>query len=730
MGNYHTSKILRALCVLCGSNFLMQSTFAMETQLKTATKAETAKADAAEANLDDVQKELASLRAQIAHANHQYYILDAPEFSDDAYDGLMRRLIAIETAHPELITPDSPTQRVGAPLQGEFPEIEHRIPMLSLQDVRSDEELLDWENRIRRHMHLPAETVIEYICEPKIDGLAMSLTYEKGKFVRGVTRGDGRRGEDITANLKTIGSIPWNLRLPDAPSTFEARGEVYIPISEFEKLNERQERDGKPLFANPRNAGAGSVRQKDPKLTAARPLAFFAYGLGAVDGLKFEKHTDALKVLSDAGFRVNSKNKICQGLDEVRAFIEHWKTERTRVDYATDGVVVKVNSVALQNELGFVGRNPRWACAFKYPPEEQITKVLGITVNVGRTGAITPLAHFEPTVVAGSTVSKATLHNEDEMKRKDIRIGDRVIIRKAGEIIPEVVKVLVEQRDGSELPFVFPTHCPSCNTPVERPEGEAVTRCPNRECPARLQRLMEHFVARPAMNIDRIGERLIAQLIAAGIVHDLADVFSITKEQLLGLERMADKSAQNVLDSVERAKTPTLARLIYSLGIRHTGERTAELLADRFGTLENLQKATLEELSSVHDVGPVAGAAVREWLDDEYNQKVLSKLLAAGVRPKEGQSTLGADSPLKGKVFVFTGALNIDRRDAEERVKKLGARASGSVSKKTDYVVVGENAGSKADRARELGVTILTEDEWQKLVEHAERGTTKVEIDK
>ncbi|MDF2439604.1 MAG: ligase, partial [Abditibacteriota bacterium] len=419
----------------------MQSTFAMESQLKNTTPA-----DAAEANLDDVQKELAWLRSQIAHHNYQYYILDAPDVSDDVYDGLMRRLVALETAHPELITPDSPTQRVGAPLQGEFPEVEHRVPMLSLQDVRSEDELLDWENRIRRHMHLPAGTVLEYICEPKIDGLAISLTYANGKFVRGVTRGDGRRGEEITANLKTIGSIPWQLRLPNTPPTFEARGEVYIPISEFKKLNARQEREGKPLFANPRNAGAGSVRQKDPKLTASRPLAFFAYGLGAVDGLKFEKHSDVLKVLSDAGFRVNTLSRVCQGLDEVRSFIEQWRTQRTRVDYATDGVVVKVNSIALQNELGFVGRNPRWACAYKYPPEEQITKVLNITVNVGRTGAITPLAHFEPTVVAGSTVSKATLHNDDEMKRKDIRVGDRFVIRKAGEISPEVVKVLVEQR--------------------------------------------------------------------------------------------------------------------------------------------------------------------------------------------------------------------------------------------------------------------------------------------
>ncbi len=696
-----------------------QSTLAMETTSQTA--ADAAKSEAQESNLDDVQKEIKTLRDQIDRLNYAYYILDKPEASDDVYDALMRRLIAIETAHPDLITPDSPTQRVGAPLQGDFPEIEHRLPMLSLQDVRSDDELADWEKRIRRHLHLPEDAVIEYVCEPKIDGLAMSLSFENGSFTRGVTRGDGRRGEEITANLRTIGSIPWRLRTQPAPPLFEVRGEVYMPLSEFQKLNDRQEKEGKPLFANPRNAGAGSVRQKDPKLTAARPLAFFAYGLGAIQGVQFAKHSDALQSLRDAGFRVNEHVRVCQGLDEVRKFIEEWRTQRTIVNYATDGVVVKVNDIATQNELGFVGRNPRWACAFKYPPEEQVTKVLDITVNVGRTGAITPLAHFEPTVVAGTTVAKATLHNEDEMRRKDIRIGDKVVIRKAGEIIPEVVKVLVEQRTGQEKPFVFPSHCPACQTQLEKPEGEAVTRCPNRECPARLQRLLEHFVARGAMNIDRIGERLIAQLIAAGYIHDLADVFALDKEKVLQLERMADKSAQNVVDSVERAKKPTLARLVYSLGIRHVGERTAELIAERFGSLDNLRKSTLEEISSIHDVGPVAGAAVREWLDDAYNQKVLDKMLAAGVTPQAAQNTRVADGPLVGKVFVFTGAMTMDRREAEETVKRLGARASGSVSKKTDYVVIGENAGSKADRARELGIKVLSEDEFQALIEEVEK---------
>ncbi|MDQ3813414.1 MAG: NAD-dependent DNA ligase LigA, partial [Armatimonadota bacterium] len=426
--------------------------------------------------LEKAAAEIEALRAEIAQHNYNYYILDNPTVSDEEYDVLMRRLIALETEHPDLITPDSPTQRVGAPLEGEFPEVEHRVPMLSLQDVRGEDELTEWENRIRRHLHLPADAVIKYVCEPKIDGLAISLTYEKGRFVRGLTRGDGRRGEDITANLRTVKAIPWHLRLDPVPPLFEARGEVYMTRSDFERLNERQAQEGKPLFANPRNAGAGSVRQKDPKITASRPLTFFAYSVGAVEGLKFAKHWEMLETLRAAGFRVNHLSRICQGLDAVCEFIEYWREERHQVDYATDGVVVKVNDLHLQDELGFVGRNPRWACAFKFPPEEQITSVLDITVNVGRTGALTPLAHFEPVEVAGTTVSKATLHNEDEIRRKDVRIGDRVVIRKAGEIIPEVVRVLAKERDGTERVFTFPSECPVCGSHIVRPEGEAVAR--------------------------------------------------------------------------------------------------------------------------------------------------------------------------------------------------------------------------------------------------------------
>lgn len=666
--------------------------------------------------LADAKREIESLREKIGRANHEYYILDNPTLTDDEYDALMRRLIALEAKYPELITEDSPTQRVGAPLEGDFPEVQHLLPMLSLRDVRNDQELIDWEKGVHRHLHLPAETVLEYICEPKIDGLAISLIYESGKFTRGATRGDGQRGEEITANLKTINAIPWQLRLKEPPKLFEVRGEVYFPRAAFEKLNEKLAAAGERLFANPRNAGSGSVRMKDPKVTASRPLSFFAYGLGAVEGASTQTQSETLELLRAAGFRVNPHSRICKGLDAVREFVAWWREERHDADYATDGVVIKVNAVAIQNELGSVGRNPRWACAFKFPPEEVVTKVLDITVNVGRTGALTPVAWFEPVEVAGTTVSRATLHNEDEMKRKDIRINDTVVIRKAGEIIPEVVRVLVEKRDGTQREFVFPEKCPACATPVER-DG-VVIRCPNlSSCPAQLERLLEHFVARGAMNIDRVGEKLIKQLVAGNHVRDVADLFGLNKAQIHNLERMASKSAQNVMDSIEGAKKLTLARLLFALGIRHIGARTAEIVAERFGSLERLRAASAEEISQIHDVGPVAGASLRDWLDDAHNQNILDKLLRYGVVPRASEHVVNTNNPLNGKVFVFTGAMKMDRREAESLVKKFGARPSGSVSKKTDYVVIGENAGSKADRARELGITILTEAEFVKLIE-------------
>ena len=676
-----------------------------------------------EAALADMQREVDALRRQLERANYEYYIKDNPTLSDDVYDGLMRRLVTLETQHPELITPDSPTQRVGAPLSEDFAKVTHRLPMLSLQDVREnpaaeapDEELLEWEKKLRRHLHLPDDVIVDYVCEAKIDGLSMAVHFENGLYTRGVTRGDGQQGEDVTANVRTIRSVPPRLHLDPEPAYMEVRGEVFLPRSDFDKMNERQAQEGKPLFANPRNAGAGSVRQKDPKITASRPLAFFAYSVGTTEGVQVKTQLELLDLLRAAGFRVNPLVQPCHGLEAVREFIREFKSQRQTLDYATDGVVVKVNDFALQNELGYVGRNPRWACAYKFPPDEVPTKVVEIRVNVGRTGKLVPMAVFEPVVVAGTTVSRATLHNEDRVRDLDIRVGDEVIIRKAGEIIPEVVSVLKDKRGDQELPaFAMPTHCPRCGEAVVRAEGEADTRCVNIECPAQLVRLVEHFVGRDMMSIERIGERLAQVLVEEKLIGDVADIFSLTKEKLLTLERMAERSAQNVLTSIEKAKHPTLARLLFALGIKNVGQRTSELITERFGSLEALQNASEEDIAGIHEVGKVAGRSVRAWLDNPTHQNILRKLRESGVQPQEIEKK-EADPRFAGKVFVFTGALNLDRREAENMVKDRGARASGSVSKKTNYVVAGESAGSKLDRARELGITILTEDEFKAMI--------------
>ena len=661
----------------------------------------------------ETQAEIQALRGEIERANREYYLNDAPSLSDDQYDALMRRLVELETANPDLVTPDSPTQRVGAPLESDFAKHPHVVPMLSLKDVRGEEELLDWEKSMRRHVALPDEAPVEFVCEPKIDGLSAAVVYENGLYTRGVTRGNGQVGEDVTANIRTIRAVPSRLQLSEAPSLFEVRGEVFMLRSEFEVYNAKLESEGKPKLANPRNGSAGAVRQKDPKETAVRPLNFFAYTLGAVEGVRVESQWELLDLLQSAGFRVNPLRRTCANMDEVREFIRWFEGERGKLDYATDGVVVKVNDFHLQNELGTIGRNPRWACAFKFPPEEVVTSVKEIGVNVGRTGVLTPMAYFEPVEVAGTTVSRATLSNAERLAEKDVRVGDKVVIRKAGEIIPEVVRVLVEARTGSEQPYVFPTHCPSCGSEVVADGPRWV--CENSSCPAQLERLIEHFVGRDKMNIDRVGIELGKRFIAAGLVRDVADLFLITKEQLLTLERMADKSAQNVIDSIERAKTPKLSRLLYALGIPNIGENSSELLAERFGTLEGIKAATAEEIEGIHDLGKTASTALRAWLEESHNQQLLSKLLRAGVAPQEVEKR-EIDERFAGKSFVFTGTFSMDRRAAEKMVKDLGARAGSSVSKKTDYVVAGENAGSKLDKAIENKVPVLTESEFLALI--------------
>jgi DNA ligase (NAD+) len=579
------------------------------------------------------REEVLALRQKIARANYAYYILDKPEITDAEYDALMRRLRELEAQYPELVTPDSPTQKVGAKTSGDFPEVPHRVPMLSLYDVRSESELRDWENRIRKRLNNSANEEFDYVCEPKIDGLAISLTYENGVLTRGLTRGDGSKGEDITANLKTVPSIPHQLKIKSAP-LLEIRGELYMAHSDFEKLNQARGQKGEALFANPRNAAAGSARQKDPQITAARPLRFSAYAVGAMEGVTIETQTQWLQFLKDAGFRVDSNWKPCHGLREVLAFINDWKTRRKNVDYPTDGVVVKINSFALQNELGFVGRDPRWACAFKFAPDEVTTRVLGIEVTVGRTGVLTPVALLEPVEVAGSVVSKATLHNEDEIRRLDLRVGDAVVLRKANEIIPEIIGVLTSQRTGNEKVFEFPKTCPACGAPVVRLPGEAAARCENAKCPAQLGRLIEHFASRDAMNIPGLGPKLIEQLIAAKLVDDVADLFTLQKADLLRLPRMGEKSASRVLAAIEAARHPTFARFLYALGVESIGQKTAQRIATHFKSIEALRAASEAEIAGVDGVGAVAAHSLRSWLDDERNGVLLKELGAAGVLPQ------------------------------------------------------------------------------------------------
>lgn len=583
-----------------------------------------------------IEAEVKALREKINYHNHRYYVLDKPEISDAEYDVLVRRLVELEKDYPALVTPDSPTQRVGAPLQGDFATVAHRLPMLSLQDVRNESELMQWHTRLQRQLGSTNTTEIEYVCEPKFDGLAVSLIYANGRLVRGLTRGDGKVGEDITANIRTIRTIPLVL-IGNTPSILEVRGELYMPLAAFEKLNARQVAAGQPPFANPRNAAAGSVRQRDPKVTAARALAFFAYGIGNVEGRKFETQWEVLQALGASGFRVSGWNRVCKNLDEVRAAIEDWRSARRRADFATDGVVVKVNSLSLQEKLGAVGRNPRWAFAWKYEPDEVVTRVLHIEATIGRTGAITPVAHLEPVEIAGSTVSKASLHNAEEIKRKDIRVGDRVVIRKANEIIPEVVRVLIAERDGTQQPWVFPTHCPACSSLLVKDEGEVAARCTNAACPVQLQRLIEHFASRDAMNIQGLGPSLARQLVEAKLVSDVADLFTLRKEQLLTLNRVGSQSADKLLAAIVGARRPELSRLLYALGIRSVGARTAVVLAEHFSTLDALMAAKPEAIASIRGVGPVAGASLSAWLADENNRRVLQKLRAAGVQPIESK---------------------------------------------------------------------------------------------
>jgi len=669
----------------------------------------------------DAAARAAELRRGLNYYNYRYYVLDEPEISDAEYDRLMRELQEIEAAHPALVTPDSPTQRVGATPAEEFGAVEHRTPMLSLGNAFGLDELTAFDKRVKRMLDLPASEALDYVAELKVDGLAVSLTYENGVLAVGATRGDGLRGEDITRNLRTINTIP--LRLLDsasAPALLEVRGEVFLSRDEFERINQEREAAGEPLFANPRNAAAGSVRQLDSRITAGRNLDMIAHGLGIAGGRTFDTHWDRLEFLRGCGFKVSPHAQVCHSMEEIVAFCDHWGENKHDLPYDIDGVVVKVNSVDLEERLGYVSRSPRWAVAFKYPPEEETTVVRDIIVSVGRTGAMTPVAVMDPVTVSGSTVSRAVLHNEDEVRRKDVRIGDTVVIRKAGEVIPEVVSVVASKRTGKRRPFHMPKRCPVCGAEAERLPGEAVTRCTGIACPAQIKERILHFASRGGMDIEGLGPALVDQLVERNLIHDPADLYFLTHDQLAALDRMADKSAANVIAAIENSKGRPFDRLLAALGIRHVGQHVADVLAANFGGLGDIQGASQEQLAGIEGIGPVIAESIAVFFRQAQTKTHIAKLRKAGVVPAPRARSAPAAGPFSGKTFVFTGELSgYAREQAEELVRGLGGRASSSVSKKTSYVVVGESPGSKHDKAQRLGVTILDEGAFRELIEKA-----------
>lgn len=662
-------------------------------------------------------KEIAELREEIRQHEYHYYVLDSPKISDAAFDRLMNRLKALEAAHPELVTPDSPTQRVGGSPREGFQTVRHRRAMLSLDNAFSYEELAEFDRRVREGT---GRERVEYVAEHKFDGLSISLQYEEGVLVRGVTRGDGTTGEDVTPNVRTIRSIP--LRVDAAalkrfglPADFEVRGEIIMTHKAFEELNRQQEEQGGKRFANPRNAAAGAVRVLDPTITASRRLDFYSYFLLVEGRPALKRHSQALEALAKLQFKVSPAWQLCRSLEEVREYCDEWESKREKLPYEIDGIVIKVNETALQEELGFTAKAPRWAIAYKYPARQEITVVNDIQVNVGRTGALTPVAFLEPVQVGGVTVSRSTLHNMDEIERLGVQIGDTVLIERAGEVIPHVVKVVKQGKD--RRPFRMPSQCPECGSKIHKSPDEVAYRCVNAACPAKRKESLLHFAGRHAMNIDGLGEKIVDQLVDKGLVKDVADLYlKLDLETLAGLERMAEKSAQNLLDEIEASKKNSLARLIYALGIRFVGERTGQLLAEHFGSLDKLAEATVEELTEVHEVGPKVAESIAEFFSEPANRKLVERLRKAGLKFTEERKA-PKDSRLAGKIFVFTGVLaHRSREEAGELVTTHGGKVSSSVSKKTDYVVVGADPGSKYDKAKSLGVTILDEAAFEKLL--------------
>lgn len=664
-----------------------------------------------------IEKSIARLREDIQRHEELYYVQDNPEISDREYDELIEKLRKLEQQHPEFLTPDSPTQRVGGrPAEG-FPEFTHRRPMLSLDNSYNIDELRAFDERCRK---LAGGKAPDYVAELKIDGLSISIHYENGLFVRGVTRGDGFRGEDVSSNVRTIRSVPLKLRVESGKigRELEVRGEVYLSRKVFEKINAEREEEGEARFANPRNAAAGAIRQLDPAIVARRRLELFAYDAFVGDRKAFDTHWEALNWMELAGFRVNQHRALCNSIDEVIEFCNSMEAKRDDLGYEIDGVVVKVNSTAMQEEFGATGKAPRWAVAYKYAARQATTKVNDIVVQVGRTGALTPVAMLEPVQLGGVTVSRSTLHNEDEIGRLGLRIGDWVLIERGGDVIPKVLKVVESKRTGREKKFRMPAACPVCGGRVSRPEGEAVSRCVAADCPAQLIGRLLHFASRRAMRIEGLGFALVDQLIAKKMVKDVADLYSLTLDDLVSLERMATKSASNVLAQIEASKSRDFWHLLYGLGIRHVGERTAGILARHFGSLKRLASATVEQLDDVHEIGLTMAQSIRDWFDDEGNARLCERLGAAGVRTEvEKQVRVAADERFAGKIFVLTGTLpGMTRDEARSLIEERGGRVTSSVSKKTDFVLAGAEAGSKLDKARELDLKVIDEVEFKKML--------------
>jgi len=658
---------------------------------------------------DMTEQRIIELRELIARYDHEYYALDAPSVPDSEYDRVYRELQSLENQHPELITLDSPTQRVSGSAVNAFNSITHRQAMLSLNNAFENSELEAFDKRVCETL---GQENIEYAVEPKFDGLAITLTYEEGIFTQGATRGDGYSGEDVTHNLRTLRAIPMRLHYESPPKLLEVRGEVLMFKRDFEKLNQAQLTKGDKLFANPRNAAAGSLRQLDAKITATRPLSFFAYGLGAAEGVpNIRSHSEAMDYLAELRFPVSHERKVVAGLAGLLDYYQKIGSVREKLAYDIDGVVYKVNQFNQQNELGFVSRAPRWAIAHKFPAQEALTVVEDITVQVGRTGAITPVARLKPVFVGGVTVTNATLHNEDEVRRKDVHIGDTVSVRRAGDVIPEVVNVVLERRPVDARRFEMPTACPECGSHILKQADEAIARCTGGLfCPAQRKQAITHYASRRAMDIEGLGEKLADQLVEANLVHTLADIYKLDLLSLSSLDRMATKSAQNILDALQSSKTTTLARFIYALGMRNVGEATAKDLAKHFGNLPALMQAGLDDLRAVNDVGPVVAESITNFLAEAHNQTVIAELLAAGISWPETEGKEAATGNLVGKTFVLTGTLpNLSRDSAKEMIENAGGKVSGSVSKKTDFVVAGSDAGSKLDKAQELGLAILDE---------------------